>query len=68
MSYKTKTPETPPEKLVRDIRRVTRKQYWAEEKIRIVLNGLRGEKPDEVSYDACSPRKPRITRRSCKGL
>ena len=32
-----------PEKLVRDIRRATRKQYSAEEKIRIVLDGLRGE-------------------------
>jgi hypothetical protein len=31
------------EKLVRDIRRATRKQYLAEEKIRIVLDGLRGE-------------------------
>jgi transposase len=28
---------------VRDIRRATRKHYSAEEKIRIVLNGLRGE-------------------------
>jgi transposase len=35
--------ETPSERLVRDIRRVTRKQYSAEEKIRIVLDGLRGE-------------------------
>ena len=43
MSYKTKTPETPSEKLVRDIRRVTRKQYSTEEKIRIVLDGLRGD-------------------------
>ena len=31
------------ERLVRDIRRATRKQYSAEEKIRIVLDGLRGE-------------------------
>jgi transposase len=31
------------EKLVKDIRRATRKQYSAEEKIRIVLDGLRGE-------------------------
>jgi transposase len=29
--------------LVRDIRRATRKQYSAEEKIRLVLDGLRGE-------------------------
>ena len=31
------------EKLVKDIRRATRKQYSAEETIRIVLEGLRGE-------------------------
>ena len=31
------------EQAVRDIRRATRKQYSAEEKIRIVLEGLRGE-------------------------
>ena len=31
------------EKTVRDIRRATRKRYSAEEKIRIVLEGLRGE-------------------------
>ena len=31
------------EKVVRDIRRETRRKYSAEEKIRIVLEGLRGE-------------------------
>ena len=31
------------EKVVKDIRRATRKQYSSEEKIRIVLEGLRGE-------------------------
>ena len=31
------------EKTVRDIRRAARRQYSAEEKIRIVLEGLRGE-------------------------
>lgn len=30
------------EKTVRDIRRATRRQFSAEEKIRIVLEGLRG--------------------------
>ena len=35
--------EGPAEKVVKDIRRATRKQYSAEEKIRIVLEGLRGE-------------------------
>ncbi len=31
------------EKVVKDIRRATRRHYGAEEKIRIVLEGLRGE-------------------------
>ena len=31
------------EQIIRDIKRKTRKQYGAEEKIRIVLDGLRGE-------------------------
>ena len=33
----------PAESIVREIRRKTRKKYSAEEKIRIVLEGLRGE-------------------------
>jgi transposase len=37
------TAKAPDEQVVRDIRRSTRKQYSAEEKIRIVLEGLRGE-------------------------
>ena len=37
------TPREPAEKVVKDIRRATRKHYSAEEKIRIVLDGLRGE-------------------------
>jgi transposase len=36
-------PKPGAEQAVRDIRRQTRKQYSAEEKIRIVLSGLRGE-------------------------
>ena len=31
------------DKLVRDIRRATRRKFSSEEKIRIVLEGLRGE-------------------------
>jgi len=37
-----RTPESA-EETVRDIRRATRRQFSAEEKIRIVLDGLRGE-------------------------
>jgi transposase len=43
MSQKSAKPPSTSERLVRDIRRATRKQYAAEEKIRIVLDGLRGE-------------------------
>jgi transposase len=40
---KSGTAKLPSERIVKDIRRATRKQYSAEEKIRIVLDGLRGE-------------------------
>src|SRR3954463_10539791 len=43
MRAKSSTPKTPAEKVVKDIRRATRKHYSAEDKIRIVLDGLRGE-------------------------
>lgn len=35
--------KAPAERVVKDIRRQTRKQYSAEEKVRIVLEGPRGE-------------------------
>ena len=43
MRQKAGTPKPSAEKVIKDIRRVTRKHYGAEEKIRIVLDGLRGE-------------------------
>jgi len=43
MRQKSGPPSTAAETLVRDIRRATRKHYSAEEKIRIVVAGLRGE-------------------------
>ena len=43
MREKSMSTKSPAEKAVRDIRRKTRKQYSAEEKIRIILEGLRGE-------------------------
>ena len=43
MGQTTGTCKSPGEKLVKDIKRATRKQYSSEEKIRIVLDGLRGE-------------------------
>jgi len=38
-----KTTKSSREKIVKDIKRATRKHYSSEEKIRIVLDGLRGE-------------------------
>ena len=43
MRQKSMSSRASAEQTVRDIRRKTRKQYSAEEKIRIVLSGLRGE-------------------------
>ena len=43
MRQKTEATKPSAEKVIKDIRRITRKQYGAEEKIRIVLDGLRGE-------------------------
>jgi len=43
MRQKSMSKKPSAEQPVRDIRRKTRKQYSAEEKIRIVLEGLRGE-------------------------
>ena len=43
MRQHSNSAKDPAEKVVKDIRRATRKQYSAEEKIRIVLEGLRGE-------------------------
>jgi transposase-like protein len=43
MRRKSETRGGTPEQIVKDIRRATRKHHSAEEKIRIVLEGLRGE-------------------------
>ena len=43
MSQKSDSPKPSSGRRVRDIRRATRRHYSAEEKIRIVLDGLRGE-------------------------
>lgn len=43
MSQKSGQAKPPAETVVKEIRRATRKHYSAEEKIRIVLEGLRGE-------------------------
>ncbi len=43
MRHKSGPRGTASQKAIKDIRRATRKHYSAEEKIRIVLDGLRGE-------------------------
>ncbi len=43
MRQKSGPEKKPAEQVIKDIRRATRKHYSAEEKIRIVLEGLRGE-------------------------
>ncbi|HEX7563525.1 MAG TPA: IS66 family insertion sequence element accessory protein TnpB, partial [Bradyrhizobium sp.] len=43
MKQKSGPDKAPAEQVLKDIRRQTRRQYSAEEKIRIVLEGLRGE-------------------------
>ena len=51
MRQTIRTRKSPGEKLVKDIKRATRKQYSSEKKIRIVLDGLREE--DSIS-ELCS--------------
>ena len=43
MGQKSGPVKKPAEQIVKEIRRATRRQFSAEEKIRIVLSGLRGE-------------------------
>src|SRR5216110_1697839 len=43
MGQKSGPVKKPAEQVVKEIRRATRRQFTAEEKIRIVLSGLRGE-------------------------
>ena len=43
MSQKSGTPKLSSEQVVKDIRRATRRHFSAEDKIRIVLEGLRGD-------------------------
>lgn len=43
MNRKSGSDKTPAEQVIKDIRRATRRHFSAEDKIRIVLEGLRGE-------------------------
>ena len=50
MRSKRANSKAPAERVVKDIRRKTRRQFSAEEKIRIVLEGLRG---DDIIAELC---------------
>ena len=70
MRQKSGTEKAPAEKVIKDIRRVTRKLYGAEEKIRIVLEGLQGEESiaalcrrEEIAESQLSPGRHRNDRR-----
>src|ERR1700751_5436652 len=52
MRQKSGPEKQPAEDAIRDIRRATRRHFSAEEKIRVVLEGLRGE---ESIADLCRP-------------
>ena len=43
MRPKSSSPKKPTEQVVKDIRRATRRHFSAQDKIRIVLDGLRGD-------------------------
>ncbi len=43
MKLKSNQPKATAEHVVKDIRRATRRHYSTEDKIRVVLSGLRGE-------------------------
>ena len=43
MNPRTSSTKKPAEQVMKDIRRATRRHFSAEDKIRIVLDGLRGE-------------------------
>ncbi len=43
MKLKSNQPKATAEQVVKDIRRATRRHYSTEDKIRVVLSGLRGE-------------------------
>ena len=61
MRQKPGTRKSHGEKVVKDIRRTTRKQYSAEEKIRIMLDGLKGEEALPICVDVRALHRACIT-------
>lgn len=63
MSQKPNTSKAAADKLVKNIRRKTRQTFSAEEKIRIVLAGLRGEESISVPVWDAHAQAPTLARR-----
>ena len=58
MRQKSAPEKRPAEDAIKDIRRATRRRFSAEEKIRVVLEGLRGEESiAELCRREASPRR-----------
>ena len=55
MRQKPGTPKSSAERIVKDVRRRTRKHHSADEKIRIVLEGLRGEESRNTAPSMSRP-------------
>ncbi len=53
MKLKSNQPKASAEQVVKDIRRATRRHYSTEDKIRIVLSGLRGQYSFVCTRDMC---------------
>ena len=53
MKLKSNQPKATAEQVVKDIRRATRRHYSTEDKIRVVLSGLRGEDSIACPTSAC---------------
>ena len=54
MKLKSNQPKATAEQVVKDIRRATRRHYSTEDKIRVVLSGLRGEDSIAVAFPQIS--------------
>ena len=67
MRQKSRPEKQPAEDTIKDIRRATRRRFSAEEKIRVVLEGLRGEESiaelcrrEDIACQSASNFDPRI--------
>src|SRR5688572_6231063 len=73
-SLKKSSTKAPAERVVKDIRRQTRRHFSAEDKIRIVLDGLRGEdsiaelcRKEGIAQSCTTPGRKSSLRRASAG-